>query len=71
MLSFALSGKGVVEAHHVNVQDYSDEDYGADLDEEGIDLNDYFNLYAAYMKDPTRRSGTMTMFDPLYCRKTD
>jgi hypothetical protein len=71
MLSFALSGKGVVEAHHVNVQDYSDEDYGADLDEEGIDINNYFNLYATYLKDPTSVSATRTMFDPFYCRKTD
>ncbi|MEY4668221.1 MAG: hypothetical protein RL518_920 [Pseudomonadota bacterium] len=69
MLSFALSGKGVVEAHHVKLEHYPDEDYKADLKEEDIDLTDYFNLHAAYMKNPASRSGMMTMFDPFYCRK--
>jgi hypothetical protein len=69
MVSFALSGQGVVEAHHINITDYADEDYKADLDEEGIDLNHYFKLYAGYLKNPENESSMRTMFDPFYCRK--
>jgi hypothetical protein len=70
MVSFALSGQGVVEAHHIDLTHYADEDYKADLDEEGIDLNNYFNLYAGYIKNPEKQSSMRTMFDPVYCRKT-
>jgi hypothetical protein len=68
MLSFALSKGGVVEARHIDEQQLNDEDYKADLEEEGIDLNQYFHLYASYIKDPESRGSMRTMFDPVYCR---
>lgn len=69
MVSFALSGHGVVEARHIGIIHYADEDYKADLDEEGIDLNDYFQLNAGYIRNPEKKSSMRGMFDPFYCRK--
>jgi hypothetical protein len=67
MVSFALSGRGVVEAHHIDMKEYDEEDYKADLDEEGIDIKRYFSLSAGYIKNPEKESSMRTMFDPLYC----
>jgi hypothetical protein len=71
MVSFALSGKGVAEAHHVNPGDYDDEDYKDDLDEEGINLNDYFHVFATYIPNPSNQHSMRTLFDPVFCRKAD
>lgn len=69
MVSFALSKNGAVEAHHIDAKQLNDEDYKADLDEEGIDLRDYFNVYASYLENPASQGSMMTMFDPFYCHK--
>jgi len=69
MVSFALSRGGATMAQHVNPKHYDDIDYKADLDEEGIDLNDYFYVYARYYKAPDSSMEVGSMFDPVYCRK--
>jgi hypothetical protein len=69
MLCFALSKGGVIEARHIRRDDYPDEDYGKDLAEEGIDLDEYFSLYGMYVKDPVGGLSYRSMFDPFYCRK--
>lgn len=69
MLSFALSKGGIVEARHFDCNDYLDCDDLNDLDEEEINLDDYFQLYAAYAKDPESRSSVKSIFHPFYCRK--
>lgn len=69
MVSFALSSGGVVEAHHINPAHYDDIDYKADLDEEGIHLNEYFHVCAQYSKAPESSMQVASMFDPVYCRK--
>lgn len=69
MVSFALSGRGIAEAHHIDPNDPGYEDYELDLDEEGIDLKDYFYIQAAYQQYPSGRRGMRTIFDPFYCRK--
>jgi hypothetical protein len=70
MVSFALSSGGVVEVYHINTSDFDDIDYRADLDEEGIDLNDYFHVCAQYSKGPNSSMEVASMFEPVYCRKT-
>ncbi len=69
MMSFALSGKGIVEARHIDPKDPGYEDYDVDLAEEGIDLKDYFVVQATYLHHPDRRGSAQSIFDPFYCRK--
>lgn len=70
MLSFGLSMGGMIQAEHIDSKRYDDEDYKFDLDEEGININDYFLLTAAYCSDPTPDIAPRWIFDPIYCRKT-
>ncbi len=69
MVSFALSGRGFVEAWHIDPKDPFYEDYELDLAEEGIDLKDYFMLHAGYEKRSGLRCTGHTLFDPFYCKK--
>jgi hypothetical protein len=69
MVCFALSKGGVIEARHIRRDHYPDEDYGQDLAEEGIDLNEYFSLHGMYVKDPAGGLSYRSMFDPFYLRK--
>lgn len=69
MLSFALSSGGTVEAHHLNPDHFSDEDYSSDLVEEGIEIGNYFNLYAMYSGNDSATRSRQFMLDPLYCHK--
>lgn len=69
MVSFALSGRGIAEARHIDPNDSYYEEYASELEEEGIDIKDYFSVYAAYRRHPGGRGGMQTIFDPFYCKK--
>jgi hypothetical protein len=69
MVSFALSGKGIAEVNHLDPNDFDPEDYEADLEEEGIDLEDYFFVMAAYQKGKGGSMCTQALFNPFYCKK--
>lgn len=71
MVSFAMSGGGLVEARHIDLEHYSDEDYKEELDEEGVDFRNYFSLYASYVKNPTYRGSPRLHLDPIYCLKAN
>ena len=69
MASFALSGKGICELHHIDPTEPFYEDYDYELEEEGIDIGEYFCLHAAYQKNPSCKGTMQTIFDPFYCKK--
>ncbi len=69
MVSFALSGRGIADARHIDPYDPFYEEYAGDLDEEGIEIEDYFCVHTAYRKHPGGRGGMQTVFDPFYCKK--
>lgn len=69
MASFALSGKGICELRHIDPSEPFYEDYEYELEEEGVNISDYFCLHAAYQKNPSDRGTMQTVFDPFYCKK--
>jgi hypothetical protein len=69
MASFALSGKGICELRHIDPTEPFYEDYEYELEEEGVDIGEYFCLHAAYQKNPSDRGTMQTVFDPFYCKK--
>jgi len=71
MVSFAISKGGTIEAQHITARDYPDEDCKEELEEEGLDMKNYFSLYASYTQNPVSQSAARLMFDPVFCLKTN
>ena len=71
MVSVALSKGGGIEAHHIDVENYDVEDYQADLDEEGIVLEECFTLHASFCKHPESATSPRSIFHPFYCHKLE
>jgi hypothetical protein len=69
MVAFALSNRGIVETRHLEPNDPLYEDSQEEIDEEGIDLADYFWITGGYRGPHKKGMINQTMFDPFYGRK--
>ena len=68
-LAFVLSGGGVVEIRKATDQHFPHEDMLEDLAEENLNLDEFFQVQAAYHNPTLFRKGHQWIMDPVYFRR--